>query len=90
MSTPADQQKDWNTPKPAKLPRPTYWPLVLAAGIVVIAWGLVFSPWFVALGVVLAVLGLAGWVRELHADVTGAGERGSRGEREKGRGGEGK
>jgi hypothetical protein len=87
MSTPVDPKKDWGRPKPEKLPPPTYMPVVLAAGIVFFVWGLVFSLWFVALGVVLMVLAFAGWVRALQQDVaagTGTGEQGREGERERG------
>jgi hypothetical protein len=61
-------QADWNVPKPDKLPRPTYWPMVMAAGIVTGVWGLIFSLWFVALGIVLFVAGLAGWIAELRRE----------------------
>ena len=86
MNTPADTQKDWSKPKPEKTTAPTYIPVVLAAGIVVFAWGLIFSPWFVALGAGLFVAGLAGWIRALQRDVeSGSGsEYGALGEGEKG------
>jgi hypothetical protein len=61
-------QADWNVPRPDKLPRPTYWPMVMAAGIVTGVWGLIFSLWFVALGIVLFVAGLAGWIAELRRE----------------------
>ena len=61
-----DDRANWTRPGPENLPRPTYWPMVLAAGIVTFAWGLVFSIWFVILGVALSVVALGGWVRALH------------------------
>ncbi len=77
MTTPADQHKGWSQPKPGRIPPPTYWPLVLAAGVVGIAWGLVFSPWFVGLGAVLVIMSLAGWVWQLHQDVRQAPQNGN-------------
>jgi hypothetical protein len=93
MNTPVDPKKDWGRPKPEKVPPPTYMPVVLAAGIVVFTWGLIFSLWFVALGVVLMVVAFAGWVRALQQDVasgagTGAEEHGGEGAGEPRRSGE--
>ncbi len=58
-------RSDWNTPQPEYIPRPTYWPIALAAGIVLFAYGLIFSWWFVALGAILVIAALAGWIGEL-------------------------
>jgi len=61
----ADDRSAWNAPLPETVPRPTYWPLFLAAGIVLAAYGLIFSLWFIALGVVVFAVALAGWIGEL-------------------------
>ena len=65
MENQPDGRADWTRPGPERLPRPTYWPMVLAAGIVTAAWGLVFSPWFVILGIGLFIVALGGWVMAL-------------------------
>jgi hypothetical protein len=46
-------------------PRPTAAPLVLAAGLTLLAAGLLTSLAFTALGAALVVVGLAGWIRQL-------------------------
>ncbi len=64
-ATPVEPKAAWHKPKPIVLPRPTYWPAVLAFGIVFVLWGLVASPILSGTGVVIAVIGLIGWIREL-------------------------
>jgi hypothetical protein len=55
----------WSRPKPETLPRPTYWPVVMALSIIFIAWGIV-TTWIIAsVGAVLFVLSLAGWIGEI-------------------------
>lgn len=55
----------WNRAAPAHLPPPTYWPAVLALGIVLLFWGLVSSPIISAVGLGLFALGLGGWIGDL-------------------------
>jgi cytochrome c oxidase subunit 1 len=50
------------------LPSPSYWPLVLAAGLPFIAWGLIFNLWMCVLGGALVVAALYGWVMEPSVD----------------------
>lgn len=56
---------DWTTPPVEPLPRPTYMPLVMAIGITCILWGIVTSVVISEVGVILFVVALAGWIREL-------------------------
>ena len=58
-------KSDWNKAKPDHIPLPTYWPMFLAAGIVVTAYGFIFSFWFVVLGVLLFIIALAGWIGDM-------------------------
>ncbi len=60
-----DARTGWHKPRPAHLPAPTYWPAVLAFGIVLLLWGLVTSPILFGTGLVIFALGLGGWIREL-------------------------
>jgi cytochrome c oxidase subunit 1 len=46
------------------LPSPSYWPLVLSAGLPFIAWGLIFNLWLCLVGGILVVAGIYGWVLE--------------------------
>ena len=55
----------WEQLPPAHLPQPTYWPVVLALGIVFLAWGVVTTVAISAIGLALLALALGGWIREL-------------------------
>ena len=53
-------------PLPAEdLPRPTYWPAVLAVGIMLVLWGIIGSIILTVAGTVVFVLAAAGWTKEL-------------------------
>ncbi len=61
----ADLPAGWTLPRPHKLPRPTYWPAVLAGGVVVFAWGPATS-WTVSIvGAVVSIVAIRGWIGEL-------------------------
>ena len=47
------------------LPRPSVWPMVLGAGLSLLLFGVVTSYAFIALGVVVVVAALAGWIGDL-------------------------
>ncbi len=51
-------------PSRAHLPSPSYWPIVLAAGLPFIAWGLIFNLGFTVFGGALALAGFVGWALE--------------------------
>lgn len=61
---------------PPHMPAPTLWPVTIAAGLTLLAWGSVTSPVFSAVGALLVLLGIAGWVRELWRDARAGQERG--------------
>ena len=52
-------------PRPAVLPRPTYWPAVLALAVCFALWGILTSVWMIVPGVVVAAGACVGWFREL-------------------------
>lgn len=59
----------WSRPKPEHVPRPTYWPAVLAFGVTFMFWGLISTLIISAIGLVIFAIGLAGWIGELrHGD----------------------
>jgi hypothetical protein len=58
----------WNLPRPAHLPHPTYWPAVLAMGIVFFAWGLVTNPVVTVVGLVVFFVALIGWIGDMRHD----------------------
>jgi cytochrome c oxidase subunit 1 len=43
---------------------PSYWPIVLAAGLPFIGYGVIFNPVFAVVGALLVVGGMIGWVLE--------------------------
>ncbi len=49
------------------LPSPSYYPIVLAAGLPIIAYGLIFSLWLCIPGAALLIWGMVGWIFE-HPD----------------------
>jgi cytochrome c oxidase subunit 1 len=54
------------------LPSPSYWPLVTAIGLPLIAWGLIFAILPLALfGGLILVVGVFGWVMEPPDDIDG-------------------
>ncbi len=57
---------DWEPLPAAHLPRPTYWPVVLAVGILFLAWGIVTTIGISVIGLALFALALGGWIGELH------------------------
>ena len=46
------------------LPSPSYWPLILAFGMMVICYGVIYSTLLLAAGAAIAVLALFGWALE--------------------------
>ena len=61
----APDHPDWEPLPAAHLPRPTYWPVVLAAGVVFLAWGIVTTIAISVIGLLLLALALGGWIGEL-------------------------
>lgn len=54
------------TPLPLEhLPAPTAWPAGFALGLTLLLWGLIASGVLIAIGAVLMVATLAGWVAEI-------------------------
>jgi hypothetical protein len=52
-------------PLPETIPRPTIWPAVLALGIVAGVWGVLTSLYVTGIGVIVSVVGIGGWIREI-------------------------
>ena len=64
----------WAPLPPEELPRPTYWPAVMAAGIMMILWGIIGSIVLTIAGAAVFVVAAAGWTRELCCAERNAGE----------------
>ena len=51
--------------RPEVMPRPTYWPLIMAAALLFIGWGLI-STWLLsAAGTIGFFIALTGWIKDL-------------------------
>ncbi|MFN3255359.1 MAG: cytochrome c oxidase subunit I [Ilumatobacter sp.] len=46
------------------LPAPSYWPIVLAAGLPVMAYGVIYSTLLIAAGALIVVMAMFGWALE--------------------------
>ncbi|MDE0845215.1 MAG: cytochrome c oxidase subunit I [Actinomycetota bacterium] len=50
------------------LPSPSYWPIVLASGLPLIALGLIYTLWLTGIGLFVLVAAIYGWSLEPHTD----------------------
>ena len=50
--------------KGVHLPSPSYWPVVLALGLPLIGYALIFNLWWLLLGGALLIAGIYGWILE--------------------------
>jgi len=57
-----------NPPKPLHIAQPTYWPLVLAVGITIFAWGWVTSWLMTVLGLILVITAIVNWIGDMRHD----------------------
>ncbi len=46
------------------MPSPSYWPLLLAFGLPVMAYGVIFSRWLIPVGAAIVMLSIFGWGME--------------------------
>lgn len=46
------------------LPAPSYWPIVLAFSIPIIAYGVIYTTWLIAAGSAIAIMAMFGWALE--------------------------
>jgi cytochrome c oxidase subunit 1 len=60
------------------LPSPSYWPFVLACGLPLIGYGVIFNLWWALPGALIVIAALYGWIME-PADDPGAAEHGHEG-----------
>jgi cytochrome c oxidase subunit 1 len=50
------------------MPSPSYWPIIVAAGLPIIGYGLIYTYWLCALGGLMVVGGIYGWSLEPSVD----------------------
>jgi hypothetical protein len=49
---------------PIPAPEPSFWPIVLAVGVVMMAAGMLWTPVVTALGLAVLLIAIAGWTQE--------------------------
>ncbi|MDT0641808.1 hypothetical protein RM553_03085 [Zunongwangia sp. F363] len=54
--------------KPENLPEPTYWPFLLAFGTMLIFWGFLSNIVVSAIGAVIFIVSLGGWITDLYKE----------------------
>jgi hypothetical protein len=60
-----DRPPGWSQARPEHIPRPTYWPAVLAFGLTFALWGLL-TTWIISVvGIAVVAIGLLGWIGDL-------------------------
>jgi cytochrome c oxidase subunit 1 len=50
------------------MPGPSYYPVIAALGLPILAYGLIFNFWLAGLGVVVVLAGIYGWILEPSAE----------------------
>ncbi len=64
-----DADDGWLPPMPDEaLPEPTYWPITLAFGLMLLLWGIVTSYIISIVGFVITVIALRGWIHDIRKD----------------------
>jgi len=58
------EEEERNADAHIHLPAPSYWPLILAIAIPVMAYGIIYTTWLIAIGAAIAILALFGWALE--------------------------
>ena len=62
------------------LPSPSYWPIILGGGILLVGYGLIYNLWLAAAGLVLLVGAIYGWILEPADDPDAAGHHDDHGD----------
>lgn len=62
-------ERDPRKPKPVEIPEPTYWPFLLAFGTTFLVWGIVTSWIISAVGLIVFIIALAGWITDLYHEL---------------------
>ncbi len=58
------EEEERNADAHIHLPAPSYWPLVLALAVPMMAYGVIYTTWLIILGGAIAVAAMVGWALE--------------------------
>ena len=59
-------EQEANADRHIHLPSPSYWPVLLALGLPMMAYGVIYSFWLIAVGGAVVLLSMFGWALEPH------------------------
>ena len=59
-------EQEANADRHIHLPSPSYWPVLLALGLPIMAYGVIYSFWLIAVGGAVVLLSMFGWALEPH------------------------
>lgn len=62
------QDEAWRAPKPDRIPRPTYCPVTMALGFVLMVWAPLASWMLLGAGGALVALAVVCWINELRRE----------------------
>jgi len=63
--TSAAPPANWEPARPAHIPEPTFWPAVLALGVIFVLWGVITTPIVTIIGLGVSALSIGKWIGEL-------------------------
>ena len=63
---PINEEYPLSPADPQEMPVPTYWPVVLAFGVLFVFWGLITSFYITGVGLIISAVAIAGWIIELN------------------------
>ena len=59
------ETEQYVTAKPELMPRPTYWPFVLAVSLLFLGWGLLTTGVITLAGGIGIIVAITGWIKDL-------------------------
>jgi hypothetical protein len=75
---PSGDRDAWADPLPETVPAPTYWPAVLALGVMGLFFGVLTSPIVLAMGLCVFAVAVCNWIGELLDEWEYHGDRSGR------------
>ena len=61
----SEGREGWSEAWPTEIPRPTFYPAAMAFGVTLLLWGFITSPVLLAVGGIVLLVALAGWIGEI-------------------------
>ena len=58
-----------NESTPAEMPDLTFWPFILAFGVLFFFWGIITSLIISGVGILIIIVSVAGWIQDLNHEI---------------------